>query len=151
MNRRSPTDRQTGTGTDTAIREALLDDALRLLTDRGEEIARTFYRELGRRHPHIAQRFAGTDLDAQAGRLATMLRSIVGHAGNTQRLGVDAMRLGFRHAERGIDWSEYAQFSATLATILAERQTSVPLEAAQRLWIEELMAIAEVMLLVGRP
>ena len=132
--------------TEIDAKAMLFENAVSLMSERGLRVALAFYAELLRRHPRMIAVFSDSDLNRQAGKIAAMLRVIVGNAGGTQELGHLAMKLGFSHASLGLTVADYSDFNDTLADVLAERQDVMQIDVARAIWCEELTSIAEVMM-----
>jgi hemoglobin-like flavoprotein len=130
-------------------RAALLRDSKKLMAERGAYIAWLFYVQLLRRHPRMAAVFACADIRQQAATLAAMLEFIIEYADHPRKLGGRAIGLGLSHASRGLVRQDYADFNETLAEVLADWQSALPVEEARRIWLADLNALAEVMLIAG--
>jgi hemoglobin-like flavoprotein len=131
------------------LRAVLLRDAKRLMAEQGDIVARLFYLQLLRRHPRMAGLLAGSDIEQQSATLASMLQALIEYADQPQELGVRAIKLGAAHASRGLRRQDYADFNETLSEVLAEWQSAVPVEVARRIWLADLNAVADIMLIVG--
>jgi hemoglobin-like flavoprotein len=132
-----------------ADRAAVLEAAAALSDAERCELAAQFYRELVARHPRLRAFFADFDLGRQAQKLSSALQVLMRFAHDRQQLGREVIRLGMAHSRRGISYAEYAIFATVLANVLARRQSAVPFERAQQIWLEELTAIVEIMLIAS--
>jgi hemoglobin-like flavoprotein len=124
-------------------------DARELTDEQIRAISVQFYEELGRRHPELRFHFATLDLDRLASKLVAMLRLVIAHRTDPTQLGASVIKVGVTHAGRGISRAEYGAFVATLADTLAAAQDRLPSDDVRSVWIDELSAVADLMLIVS--
>jgi hemoglobin-like flavoprotein len=122
--------------------------AARLTEDERQRLMGEFYDELVSKHPQLASHFSTLNLAQQVRKLSATLQTLVAFADDPRTLGVEVIRLGIKHSQRGIGSSEYRLFATTLASVLARSQTIVRYERARRIWLVELKAITVTMALV---
>ena len=84
-------------------------------------LAAAFYERLFEMAPETAGMFRGTDMTAQGAKLATALGLVVRHAADPGRIAPQLAALGTRHAELGVERSQYDIVGAALVGTLQDR------------------------------
>ncbi|MBS0373716.1 MAG: globin [Proteobacteria bacterium] len=131
------------------LRERLWGTLVARTEEELNELSVEFYSELLRRRPSLDRYFGANGADRQARKLAAALKLLRGFAKDPQGLGQEVIRLGISHRGRGIGLADYHAFAACLADVLALNQVLMPVREARGLWMHELSAIVEAMVIVA--
>jgi hemoglobin-like flavoprotein len=110
-------------------------------------IVRRFYRALFGRHPRFAASFAKTSIEFQVQKLIVLLTTLARDPADRTALDLALCKMGAAHASRGISRTDFAEFVALLAEVLADAVADIHRGEVKEVWLRELSAVNEAMLL----
>jgi len=110
---------------------------------------RAFYTALLTQHPRLALYFKATDIELQVQKLVDLLSMIAREMPDHDTLDRLLLHTGCSHVTRGIGRAEFADFIALLANILADTAPVARREATHSVWFQELLIVADAMLLTA--
>lgn len=115
--------------------------------DEWTTIVRRFYRTLLLRHPRFASLFTATPIEFQAQKLIVLLTTLARDPADRSALNLALGKMGAAHASRGITRTDFSEFVALLSEILADAVAAGERAEARDVWLRELRAVADAMLL----
>jgi hemoglobin-like flavoprotein len=117
--------------------------------DEWTTIVRRFYRVLFMRHPRFAAAFDETPLEFQVQKLIVLLNTLARDPTDRSALDLALRKMGATHASRGITRTDFSEFVAILAEVLADAVADIHHGEVRQVWLRELAAVTDAMLLAA--
>lgn len=131
------------------IRRRVLIEASLLTHAEWTALLRSFYQRLMQHHPRLAAHFAKVNIDYQVQKLVVVLSQMSRDLPDRSALDRVLFHLGVLHVDRGISHSDFNEFIALLANVLAGKANLVDPHEAYAVWYHEISAVATTMLLTA--